>query len=200
MAPVNCQFVRNGILYTWAGLGKASGRARCPACFGQRETACSGCGGLGKTKMACPDCKGTGRNPECVHQGGIRQVICDLCEGQGQADAGQLLDKLFVTTSNSVSWHWSPSSDIPEDLYSMQLAILHRLEITAALNALHDSLRTRARFSVFRRSAERGGNYDSVSIRTDATRWVRDHSDGWNHSDWLRLLESLRRQGYWPLN
>ena len=29
--------------------------------------------------------------------------------------------------------------------------------------------------------------------------WVRAHSNGWNHQDWLDLLASLRTSQYWPI-
>jgi hypothetical protein len=31
------------------------------------------------------------------------------------------------------------------------------------------------------------------------TRWLSAHAAGWNHADWLALLEELRQSDYWPL-
>jgi hypothetical protein len=30
--------------------------------------------------------------------------------------------------------------------------------------------------------------------------WVRANSGGWNHTDWLQLLEGIRQKGYWPID
>jgi hypothetical protein len=29
--------------------------------------------------------------------------------------------------------------------------------------------------------------------------WVEQHPSGWNHQDWLDLLERLRQTEYWPM-
>lgn len=29
--------------------------------------------------------------------------------------------------------------------------------------------------------------------------WVHTHGDGWNHTDWLKLLSSLRNSTFWPM-
>jgi hypothetical protein len=30
--------------------------------------------------------------------------------------------------------------------------------------------------------------------------WVRSHTDGWNHDDWLTLLHDLPTSGFWPID
>jgi hypothetical protein len=33
-----------------------------------------------------------------------------------------------------------------------------------------------------------------------ARAWVERHQGGWNHADWLALLEELKASPFWPMN
>jgi len=43
-------------------------------------------------------------------------------------------------------------------------------------------------------------NLDRWKASGEPETWVRNHLEGWNHSDWLQLLSSLRASQYWPMN
>ncbi len=60
------------------------------------------------------------------------------------------------------------------------------LDPRAVQNVLEEMERARENLRRWRHSGE-------------AARWVAAHPDGWNHADWLALLDDLRQSEYWPL-
>ncbi len=54
----------------------------CWKCSGSRQEACS-CN-QGKLSIACPSCKGLGRNAQCLKCGATGQLMCSTCKGSGR--------------------------------------------------------------------------------------------------------------------
>lgn len=77
----------------------------CPQCQGQRtlkrwygRQACpNNCNHLGKVKVSCDQCGGSGRDPNCSHCRGGRGGACAVCGSMGYIDLASRLPSLAVT-------------------------------------------------------------------------------------------------------
>jgi hypothetical protein len=49
-------------------------------------------------------------------------------------------------------------------------------------------------------STDSQANFDRWKASDEPEAWVRTHRNGWNHDDWLALLASLKKSGYWPMD
>lgn len=43
-------------------------------------------------------------------------------------------------------------------------------------------------------------NLERWKASDEALLWVRTHSEGWNHTDWLELFASLKNSVFWPMD
>ena len=76
-----------------------------------------------------------------------------------------------------------------------------RLTDAAALESLKHEARDELRSAAFRAwSRLEDANFAKWRQTGEPKDWVRSHSQGWNHSQWLELLGSLRQSSYWPIS